>query len=218
MASIDLKAIAEDALTLKDEVISLRREFHINPELSFMVKATSKRCNKYCEDLEIDVENCCKAPGCEDRLGLIATIRPDIKHKAIALRADMDALPIQEETSLEFRSRVTNIAHLSGHDAHTAMLLCAGKIISKHKAELVRPIKLIFQPAEEKGAGARIIVAEGHLTDVCEIYGIHVHPHFEVGALALREGVLMASADGLSITVEGKGAMRQCRIYALIRW
>ncbi|OGP62205.1 MAG: hypothetical protein A2V65_10205 [Deltaproteobacteria bacterium RBG_13_49_15] len=197
--------MASEAVEIQEEIINLRRGFHENPELSFEVRETGRTCASYCQSLGLAVKRCCaELPG-KDKYGVIATIRPDLEGKSIALRAEMDALPIQEQTELSFCSRKQNIAHLCGHDAHCAMLLGAARILSNHKDAFKRPVQLIFQPSEETLSGAKKVVDEGFLANVGEIYGLHVHPRLKIGKLGWRSDALMASPDELSIIITGKG-------------
>ncbi len=194
------------------KIIEWRRDFHAHPELSNCEVRTAA---KVVEHL--------KAMGIEDIRtgvaghGVVALVRGRSALPTVALRADMDALPITEQTGLPFASQNLGVMHACGHDAHTAMLLGAAKILVELRPQLPGTVKLIFQPAEEsppvgKAGGARQMVEENVLKDpeVSAIFGLHVNPEQETGKLGYREGALLAGADHFRITIKGKqshGAM-----------
>ena len=139
-------------------------------------------------------------------VGLIEGKNPSLK--IIALRADMDALPILEENNIPYKSKYDGVMHACGHDAHTTCLLGAAKILNELKAEWEGTVKLIFQPGEERNpGGASIMIKEGVLENPKPqaIFGLHVHPGLQIGQLSFRAGKVMASADELYMTVKGKG-------------
>jgi amidohydrolase len=126
----------------------------------------------------------------------------------IGLRADLDALPIQEENEISFKSKVDGVMHACGHDVHTSILLGAAEIIFRNKEELPQPVKLIFQPGEEKNpGGATYMIRDGVLENpkIKEMYALHVFPDMETGKVGFREGLYMASCDEIYITIEGVG-------------
>src|SRR5690606_15180741 len=141
--------------------------------------------------------------------GVVGIIEGKNPHKrVIALRADMDALPITEENNVEYRSKNDGVMHACGHDVHTSCLLGAAKILSELKEEWERTVKMIFKQGEEKNpGGASLMIKEGVLENPKPqaIFGLHVHPDMEVGKLSFRGGMSMASADEIYISVKSKG-------------
>ena len=136
--------------------------------------------------------------------------------KRIGLRADMDALPIQEQTEVPFKSKIDGKAHLCGHDAHTAMLIGTARILSHFKNELTTNIRFIFQPCEEAfPGGAEAMIEDGVLDGVDEIYGLHVFPLFPVGQYATCNGPMLAQSDTFEITITGRGG--QCSVFLILQ-
>ena len=189
---------------LSDEIATWRRDFHENPELLYDVHRTA---GIVAEKL--------KAFGCDEvvtglgQTGVVGVIRgrQSASGKVIGLRADMDALPIEEATDLPYKSRTSGKMHACGHDGHTAMLLGAAKYLSETRNFDGTAI-MIFQPAEEGGAGADAMLKDGLMErfGVQEVYGMHNMPGLPIGQFAIRPGSIMAAADRFSITIEGKGA------------
>jgi amidohydrolase len=185
-----------------NEFIEVRHHLHAHPELSYKEFETSK----FIQDKlnEFGIEN--KILAITGVVGLIKGKNPD--KKIIALRADMDALPITEENNVEYTSQNKGIMHACGHDVHTTCLLGAAKILNETKDQWEGTVKLIFQPGEERNpGGASIMIKEGVLEDPKPqaIFALHVHPGLEVGKLSFRSGMVMASADEIYITIKGKG-------------
>ena len=181
-------------------IIQDRRHLHHNPELSFQEYDTCAYISKRLESMNIKHSIIAQT-------GIVALIGKG--KRCIALRADIDALPIEEDTNLEFASCKPGIMHACGHDAHTAMLLGAASILKDHESTLNGVVKLIFQPGEEKvPGGASIMVAEGALDNPKPevIFGQHVYPDATCGDIQISIGPTMASADELYITIHGKGA------------
>jgi amidohydrolase len=192
--------------TIKDlvpDVQTWRREIHQNPELLYDVEETAKF-----------VADRLRAFGCDEvktaigRTGVVGVIRgaKGRSLRAIGLRADMDALPIEEETNLPYRSKVSGKMHACGHDGHTAMLLGAAQRLAQTR-DFAGAAIVIFQPAEEGGAGAMAMIDDGLMDQfgIEEVYGMHNMPQLPVGSFRLRKGPLMAAADEITITVEGHG-------------
>jgi amidohydrolase len=189
--------IVELSKSLNDYIVSVRREVHAYPELRFEEFRTSELVFNELKSLGIDVY---RVGG----TGVVGVVRGrgDV---TVALRADMDALPIQEENEVPYKSRVPGKMHACGHDAHVAMLLGAAKVLVSVKEYLRGSVKLIFQPAEEGGAGAKKLVEEGVLDGVKAIFGIHVWAELPSGVIATRRGPMNASATSFVIRIKGLG-------------
>jgi amidohydrolase len=185
-----------------DEFIGIRHYLHAHPELSYKEFETSKFIQKKLTELNIPFE----IKATTGVIGLIKGKNPT--KRVVALRGDMDALPITEENNVVYKSTNPGVMHACGHDVHTTCLLGAAKILNELKDEWEGTVKLIFQPGEEKNpGGASILIKEGVLENPApeSIYALHVHPTLEVGKLSFRGGMVMASADELYITIKGKG-------------
>jgi hippurate hydrolase len=184
------------------EFIKIRHHLHSNPELSYQEFETSKFVQKKLQDFGIPFE-------IRANTGVVGLIRArNATKKIVALRADMDALPIKEENDVEYKSKRDGIMHACGHDVHTTCLLGAAKILNQLKDQWEGSIKLIFQPGEEKNpGGASLMIKDGVLEDPKPqaIFGLHVNPQLEIGKLSFRSGQVMASADELYFTIKGKG-------------
>jgi hippurate hydrolase len=186
-----------------DEIAAWRRDLHENPELSFDVHRTA---GVVAEKL--------KAFGCDEvvtgigRTGVVGVIkgRANGSGKVIGLRADMDALPIEEATDVPYKSKGPGKMHACGHDGHTAMLLGAAKYLAETR-NFDGTAVVIFQPAEELGGGGDAMVRDGLMErfGIQEVYGMHNMPGMAIGAFAIRPGPIMASADSFKIVIEGKG-------------
>ena len=182
--------------------IDIRHHLHAHPELSYKEFETSAFIQKKLSEWNIPFT----IKASTGVIGLIKGKNPE--KRVIALRADMDALPIKEENNIPYKSQQDGVMHACGHDAHTSILLGASKILNELKDEWEGTVKLIFQPGEEKNpGGASLLIKEGVLEEPkpAAIFGLHVHPGLEVGKLSFRGGMVMASADELYITIRGKG-------------
>lgn len=180
---------------------SVRHHLHANPELSYKEFNTSKFIQDHLQSLGIPFKVMAET-------GVVALIEGKKSNRVIALRADIDALPIQEANNVAYASKVPGVMHACGHDVHTTILLGAARILNETKAHWEGTVKLIFQPGEEKNpGGASILINEGVLENPAPtaIIGLHVHPILETGKLSFKSGKAMASADEIYITVKGKG-------------
>jgi amidohydrolase len=188
---------------MHDEITAWRRDFHANPELLYDVHRTAA-----------SVVEKLKAFGCDEvvpgigKTGVVATVKGKRQSsgKVIAMRADMDALPLEEATGLPYASKTKGKMHACGHDGHTAILLGAAKYLCETR-NFDGTVVLIFQPAEEGGAGGKAMVDDGMMErwGVQEVYGMHNQPGMPLGSFATCAGPMLAAADRLSIIVEGKG-------------
>lgn len=193
---------APSLAALADEAKSWRRTIHQYPELLFDLPKTAALVTEKLTEF-----------GCDEvvtgiaKTGVIAVINGNKGlGRTIALRCDMDALPMSEQTNLPYASKVENMMHACGHDGHTAMLLATAKQLSENR-DFAGKVVLIFQPAEEGGAGARVMIEEGVLErfGIEEVYGMHNQPGLDVGSFAIRSGPMMAGGDRFVITINGKG-------------
>ena len=191
--------INPDVIKIKNKIIETRRDIHKHPELSFQEHRTSELVAKQLEDLGLNVERNIGKTGV---VGILEGITPG---KTIALRADMDALPIQETGDVPYKSIHDGVMHACGHDAHTAMLLGAAEVLSKNQHNIKGTIKFIFQPAEEGYGGAQFMIDDGAIDNVDEIYGLHVWNYQESGTVGVQSGPVMAAADIFTITIKGVG-------------
>lgn len=197
-----LEKIKSLAKQYAPEFIDIRHHLHAHPELSYQEFETARFVQQKLQELAIPFET--KAT--TGVIGLIKGKNPD--KRVIALRGDMDALPIQEENNVPYKSTREGVMHACGHDVHTTCLLGAAKILNELKDEWEGTVKLIFQPGEEKNpGGASLLIKEGVLDNPrpASIFGLHVHPGLAVGKMSFRSGKVMASADELYITIKGKG-------------
>ena len=194
--------IKEKAAALLPEIIKIRRHLHANPELSFREFKTSEFISKILTENRIEHKNGIAGTG------IVGLIKGSNSTKTIALRADMDALPITEQNDVEYKSNNEGVMHACGHDVHSSCLLGAAIILNELKDNLNVDVKLIFQPGEEKlPGGASLMIKEGVLKnpEPKAIFGQHVMPFIEAGKVGFRSGMYMASTDEIYVTVKGKG-------------
>lgn len=203
MAKPDIDHIKSLATSLLNEVIAIRRYLHTYPELSFHEHQTAQYVGDKLR--EFGIEDITPMAG----TGLVALIKgKNPGKKSIALRADMDALPINEANDVPYKSKHEGIMHACGHDAHTASLLGVAKILNQLRNDFEGTVKLIFQPGEEKlPGGASMMIKEGVLNqpNVSAVIGQHVMPMIAAGKVGFRSGIYMASTDELYIRVKGRG-------------
>jgi len=196
---MDIKRMVE---SINDELISIRREFHKNPELSDKEYNTMERICRYLDSWGIEYRKGVA------KTGVVAIVRGSQEGKTIGLRGDIDALPVTEENDVEYKSINKGVMHACGHDAHITILLGAARIIKSMEKELKGNVKFFFQPAEETTGGADRMIKEGCLEnpDVDAVLGLHVSPNIDTGTVQLRYGKMNASSDMITIVVRGKSA------------
>lgn len=196
---IDTKALA---LAEKDYIVGERRYFHSHPELGNQEVNTTKHIMAELQKMGVD-----EILSWDDITGCVGIIHGKYPGKTVALRADIDALPIQEaDLTKSYASRNAGVMHACGHDCHTAMLLGAAKILTAHREELHGTVKLLFQMAEEIGTESRHYVEKGALADVSAIFGMHIWATLESGTVNIDDGPRMASSDRFVIKIHGKSA------------
>ena len=187
---------------------TLRRQLHAHPELTWQEEQTAQRVRETLSELGFEWRPCA-------RYGTLVTLNKDASGKHIALRADMDALPIEEQSGASWTSENPGVMHACGHDGHTAALLGTARWLKLHEDQLSHPVTLLFQPAEEGGHGAREMIADGALKGIDEIYGWHNWPAIPFGKLLCPAGTVMAGNGTFAITLTGKGGHAsqpdQCR-------
>ncbi|MFB6466961.1 amidohydrolase [Cytobacillus sp. Hz8] len=185
---------------LESRLISIRRYLHQYPELSREEFETTKAIKLWLEEAGIELR--------ESKLstGVFADINGRKPGPVIAIRADIDALPIEEQSGVSFSSKIKGKMHACGHDFHTAALVGAAYLLSDAREELTGTIRLLFQPAEELGGGAELVLGDGQLEGVQAIIGLHNKPDLPVGTIGLKEGPLMAAVDRFYVKIRGKGS------------
>jgi amidohydrolase len=195
-----MNALVEEARALLPEVVQLRRSIHREPELGLQLPLTQSRVLAALEGLPLEI-----------RLGTAtSSVLADLKGTrpggSIVLRADMDALPLEEDTGLEFASSFAGKMHACGHDAHTAMLVGAARLLARRKAELAGTVRLMFQPGEEGFGGAKVMLEEGLLDCAPRAaFALHATPRWAAGVVTTRPGPVLASSDTFRIEVRGRG-------------
>jgi hippurate hydrolase len=182
---------------LLTKMVAIRRDLHRHPELSGKETRTAIQITKMLDEMGI-------AHRAANGTGIIADIPGRAGAPIVVLRADMDALPIQEETGLEFASLHPGCMHACGHDGHVSMLLGAAQLLAREK-ELAAPVRLVFQPAEEIGCGAQAMIAAGALERAGMIFGGHLDRHYPKGTVVVSDGIMNASTDTFRIGITGQG-------------
>src|SRR5579864_1843305 len=187
---------------LVPDMVAMRRDLHEHPELAFEEVRTSGIVADRLRALGLEVQTGVA------KTGVVGLLRGGVSQahgKTIAIRADMDALPIHELNEIDYRSQVDGKMHACGHDGHTSILLAVADILSKRREELAGNVKFVFQPAEEKVAGAEPMVKEGAMEGVDGVIGLHLISDYQIGRVGVRSGPVFASADKIALMVRGKG-------------
>jgi amidohydrolase len=192
----DIKASIEAVLP---QVINWRRHLHQHPELGLMEQNTTKFVADVLTSLDIEVKTF------DGVTGVLGTLKGGLPGKTIALRADMDALPIVEDSDCAFRSVNHGVMHACGHDLHTANLLGVASVLAAHREEVPGTVKFLFQPGEEGYNGASLLIAQGVMEGIDQIYALHVQPEIATGQVSITPGYCTANSDSAMITVLGKG-------------
>jgi len=191
--------ISKQIAATREEVVALRRDFHRHPELGLAEERTSAKVSAYLEECGLQVSRL-------NRTGVVGLLRGDRPGPTLLMRADMDALPIQEKNDVPYKSVNNGVMHACGHDAHTAMLLVAAKIISGLKHRLPGNIKFVFEPNEEN-VGALAMIEEGLLetprVDAC--LGLHIWTPLQTGQVGVTDGPVMAGMEHFKLVVKGRG-------------
>ncbi|MFV0313582.1 MAG: M20 family metallopeptidase [Anaerotignum sp.] len=194
-------AVKDYILQEKDYIVKMRRYFHAHPEVSMQEYETCKKIEAELDRFHIPHKRV-------GETGVYAWIdgKKSAQGKVIALRADIDALAMQDLKTVEYRSTNEGVCHACGHDAHTASLLAAAKVLKEKENEFAGQVRLFFQQGEEYGQGARLFVRDGLLDGCDRVFGTHVASRIESGKIALTKGPQCASCDYFKITIKGKGA------------
>ena len=198
----DLTIWREGAKEFMPMVVGLRRELHKFPELGLHLPETTRRAREALDGLDVEIVES------KTTSSLVVTLRGAQQGPTILLRGDMDALPMPEDTDVEFKSQHENRMHACGHDSHTAMLAGAVHLLHRHRDRLNGNVKFLFQTGEEGYAGARFVIEEGMLDAApapSAAFAIHISPNIPTGVIASRPGPLMAATDTIDIEVVGKG-------------
>lgn len=195
--------IKEEGKQIAEQLILIRRDIHMHPELGLEEKRTAKKVADILRELEIQVqEGLCQT-------GVVGLLKGRHPGPTIALRADMDALQLEEENDVPYRSTIPGKMHACAHDGHVAILLGVAMILSTIKEHLHGQVKFVFQPAEELGptGGAQFLIEEGVLEGpvVDAMVGYHIFPHLPMGTISLKYGLMMAASDKFKINIQGKG-------------
>ncbi|MEM9951972.1 MAG: amidohydrolase [Chloroflexota bacterium] len=196
--SIDFFA---EANAMRDELVARRRDFHMHPELAFEEVRTANIVAETLNSLGLEVQTGI------GKTGVVGILEGDHDGPTVLVRADMDALPIHEQNDTEYKSTVDGKMHACGHDGHTTIALGVAKLLSNHRDKLAGRLKFVFQPAEEIGAGAKAMLADGVLSDPKPdvTLGLHLWNTAPVGALNVKAGPVMAGISKFAITIHGQG-------------
>ncbi|MGB2697734.1 MAG: M20 family metallopeptidase [Candidatus Zixiibacteriota bacterium] len=196
------KTIKKIAHEIFPRLVKLRREFHQYPEIAFEEFETSKRITRELKQLKLQVKTGIA------KTGVVGVLYGDKKGKTVALRADMDALPVTEQTDVPYKSRINGKMHACGHDMHMTCVIGAATVLSRMKNELPGNVKFIFQPSEESGSGGALpMIKAGVLKnpDVYGLFALHTDPSIPVGKMGVKDGPMMAHTNSFDLTITGKG-------------
>jgi hippurate hydrolase len=182
-----------------EKIVALRRDIHREPELGFDTEKTAEKVLAALDGLPLDVETGVA------KNGIVATLEGEENGPTVALRADMDALPILEDTGVPFASETEGRMHACGHDGHTSMLVGAAHALSGMRDRLEGTVKFVFQPAEEGGGGGKVMVDEGVADGVSSIFALHLWPGLPFGKVATKAGPIMAAADAFEMEIKASG-------------
>jgi metal-dependent amidase/aminoacylase/carboxypeptidase family protein len=201
---IDPQKIRPEIQALQPQLVALRRQLHQQPELGFQEQLTAEVIQKKLQEWEIQYQSGIAQTGV---VAIIQGKRTSFDLKGLALRADMDALPIQEENEVSYRSQRDGVMHACGHDGHTAIALMTAYYLSENRSLFAGTVKIIFQPAEEGPGGALPMVQAGVLKnpDVHGIIGLHLWNNLPLGTIGVRSGPLMAAVEQFDIEIQGRG-------------
>jgi amidohydrolase len=188
------------AESIEQQLVTIRRQLHELPELSHEEFETTAAIRGWLTDAGIRIVDYGL------KTGVIAEVGGQNGGPVVAVRADIDALPIQEETGLPFASKIAGKMHACGHDFHTASILGTAFLLKEREQELQGTVRFLFQPAEEKAKGAGQLIASGALKGVDAVFGMHNKPDLPVGTIGIKGGPIMAAADGFAVEVEGRGS------------
>ena len=182
-----------------ERIVSLRRDIHREPELGFDTEKTAEKVFAALDGLPLEIQTGVAGNG------IVATLKGEGEGPTVGLRADMDALPIRENTGLPFASETDGKMHACGHDGHTSMLVGAAHALSGMREKLHGTVKFIFQPAEEGGGGGKVMVEEGVTEKIDSIFALHLWPGLPLGTASTKAGPVMAAADAFEMEVKGTG-------------
>lgn len=199
--SVDLSRVRSEIQALQSQMVEWRRRFHQRPELGFREQLTAEFIAQKLQEWGIDHQTAIA------KTGIVATISSSQPGPVLAIRADMDALPIQEENEVPYRSQHDGVMHACGHDGHTAIALGTAYYLAQHRDDFAGTVKIIFQPAEEGPGGAKPMIEAGVLKnpDVDAIIGLHLWNNLPLGTVGVRSGALMAAVECFRCTILGKG-------------
>jgi amidohydrolase len=199
---MSVDSLLSRARAMKGELVAVRRDIHRHPELAFQEERTAEKGRSWLQGLGLEIQS-----GIAGTYGLIATLATGRPGPTLLIRADMDALPIAEETGAEYVSETTGVMHACGHDAHVTCVLGAAKLLVEQREALRGRLKFLLQPAEEKPpGGAKVLIEQGNILEgVDAALALHVYPPLPVGQIGFRPGVLLGYSDRFTVHIHGTG-------------